>query len=155
MLLETLMIMATVLATGIEAACVSAEEGGYDYLLRVEPDLALAGSQHALTSDVPADARDVRRVRIYLADRWPTAVERTVAEAASRPRPPAVIQAVATEATSFDNPQEATTRPWGLFIGSLVALFLSLGANAYLGMLLSQLRARYLQDVQQSAVGVG
>lgn len=94
-------------------------------------------------------------MRIYLADRWPTAVERTVAEAASRPRPPAVIQAVATEATSFDNPQEATTRPWGLFIGSLVALFLSLGANAYLGMLLSQLRARYLQDVQQSAVGVG
>ena len=155
MLLETLMIMATVLATGIEAACVPAEEGGYDYLLRVEPDLALAGSQHALTSDVPADARDVRRVRIYLADRWPTAVERTVAEAASRPRPPAVIQAVATEATSFDNPQEATTRPWGLFIGSLVALFLSLGANAYLGMLLSQLRALYLQDVQQSAVGVG
>ncbi|MBL6830470.1 MAG: hypothetical protein ISQ70_03525 [Pirellulales bacterium] len=155
MLLETLMIMASVLATGIEAACVPAEEGGYDYLLRVEPDLALAGSQHALTSDVPADARDVRRVRIYLADRWPTAVERTVAEAASRPRPPAVIQAVATEATSFDNPQEATTRPWGLFIGSLVALFLSLGANAYLGMLLSQLRARYLQDVQQSAVGVG
>ena len=155
MLLETLMIMATVLATGIEAACVPAEEGGYDYLLRVEPALALAGSQHALTSDVPADARDVRRVRIYLADRWPTAVERTVAEAASRPRPPAVIQAVATEATSFDNPQEATTRPWGLFIGSLVALFLSLGANAYLGMLLSQLRARYLQDVQQSAVGVG
>ena len=155
MLLETLMIMATVLATGIEAACVPAEEGGYDYLLRVEPDLALAGSQHALTSDVPADARDVRRVRIYLADRWPTAVERTVAEAASRPRPPAVIQAVATEATSFDNPQEATTRPWGLFIGSLVALFLSLGANAYLGMLLSQLLARYLQDVQQSAVGVG
>ena len=155
MLLETLMIMATVLATGIEAACVPAEEGGYDYLLRVEPDLALAGSQHALTSDVPADARDVRRVRIYLADRWPTAVERTVAEAASRPRPPAVIQAVATEATSFDNPQEATTRPWGLFIGSLVALFLSLGANAYLGMPLSQLRARYLQDVQQSAVGVG
>ncbi|MDA0817218.1 MAG: hypothetical protein O2946_06610 [Planctomycetota bacterium] len=155
MLLETLMIMATVLATGIEAACVPAEEGGYDYLLRVEPDLALAGSQHALTSDVPADARDVRRVRIYLADRWPTAVERTVAEGSSRPRPPAVIQAVATEATSFDNPQEATTRPWGLFIGSLVALFLSLGANAYLGMLLSQLRARYLQDVQQSAVGVG
>jgi hypothetical protein len=28
MLLETLMIMATVLATGIEAACVPAEEGG-------------------------------------------------------------------------------------------------------------------------------
>ncbi len=155
MLLETLMIMATVLATGIEAACVPAEEGGYDYLLRVEPDLALAGSQHALTSDVPADARDVRRVRIYLADRWPSAVERTVAEAASRPRPPAVIQAVATEATSLENPQQTTARPWGLFIGSLVALFLSLGANAYLGMLLTQLRARYLQDVQQSAVGVG
>src|SRR5210317_2240160 len=74
MLLESLMIIATVLATGIEAACVPAEEGGYDYLLRVEPDLALAGTQHALTSDVPADVRDVRRVRVYLADRWPTAV---------------------------------------------------------------------------------
>jgi hypothetical protein len=154
MLLETLMIMATVLATGIEAACVPAEEGGYDYLLRVEPDLALAGSQHALTSDVPADARDVRRIRVYLADRWPTAVERTVAEAASRPRPPAVIQAVATETTSLESSEQAASRPWGLFIGSLVALFLSLGANAYLGMLLTQLRARYLQDVQQSAVGV-
>jgi len=155
MLLESLMIIATVLATGIEAACVPAEEGGYDYLLRVEPDLALAGSQHALTSDVPADARDVRRVRIYLADRWPTAVERTVAEAASRPRPPAVIQAVATEPVDPDAAAEAGSRPWGLFIGSLVVLFLSLGANAYLGMLLTQLRTRYLQDVQQAAVGAG
>lgn len=155
MLLETLMIMAALLATGIEAACVPAEEGGYDYLLRVEPDLARAGSQHALTSDVPANARDVRRVRIYLADRWPTAVERTVVEAASRPLPPAVIQAVATEPTSLDAADQASPRPWGLFIGSLVALFLSLGANAYLGMLLTQLRTRYLQDVQQSAVTVG
>lgn len=155
MLLESLMIIATVLATGIEAACVPAEEGGYDYLLRVEPDLALAGSQHALTSDVPADARDVRRVRIYLADRWPTAVERTVAEAASRPRPPAVIQAVATEPADLDAAGEAGARPWGLFIGSLVALFLSLGANAYLGMLLTQLRTRYLQDVQQAAAAAG
>lgn len=155
MLLESLMIIATVLATGIEAACVPAEEGGYDYLLRVEPDLALAGSQHALTSDVPADARDVRRVRIYLADRWPTAVERTVAEAASRPRPPAVIQAMATEPADLKAAAEAGSRPWGLFIGSLVALFLSLGANAYLGMLLTQLRTRYLQDVQQAAVTAG
>jgi len=97
----------------------------------------------------------VRRVRVYLADRWPTAVERTVAEAASRPRPPAVIQAVATEPASVEGASAETPKPWGLFIGSLVALFLSLGANAYLGMLLTQLRTRYLNDVQQAAVTAG
>ena len=155
MLLESLLIIASVLATGIEAACVPAEEGGYDYLLRVEPDLALAGTQHALTSDVPADVRDVRRVRVYLADRWPTAVERTVAEAASRPRPPAVIQAVATEPAAVTGTATEAEKPWGLFVGALVALFLSLGANAYLGMLLTQLRTRYLQDVQEAAVTAG
>jgi hypothetical protein len=36
-----------------------------------------------------------------------------------------------------------------------VALFLSLGANAYLGMLLTQLRTRYLNDVQQAAATAG
>lgn len=154
MLLESLLMIATMLATGIEAACVPADEGGYDYLVKVEPDLALGGAGHALTSDVPSDARDVRRVRIYLADRWPTAVERAVADAASRPRTSAVIPAVATEPAAIASAGESSGRPWGLLIGSLVALFLSLGANAYLGMLLSQLRTRYLQDVQQSTVTV-
>jgi hypothetical protein len=151
-MLESLLMIVMVLATGIEAACVPAEEGGYDYLLRVEPDLALAGSQHALTSDVPADARDVRRVRVYLADRWPAAVERTVAEAAIRPRTLGVVQAVATEPVEGEASAPTGSRPWGMLIGTLVALFLSLGANAYLGMLLTQLRSRYLQDVQQAAV---
>lgn len=154
MLLESLLMIATMLATGIEAACVPADEGGFDYLVKVEPDLALGGAGHALTSDVPSDARDVRRVRIYLADRWPTAVERAVADAASRPRTSAVIPAVATEPAGIASAGESPERPWGLLIGSLVALFLSLGANAYLGMLLSQLRTRYLQDVQQSTVTV-
>jgi hypothetical protein len=35
-----------------------------------------------------------------------------------------------------------------------VALFLSLGANAYLGMLLGNMRARYLRDIQQGIVRV-
>jgi hypothetical protein len=43
-------------------------------------------------------------------------------------------------------------RPWGWLIGSLIALFLSLGANAYLGMLLGNMRQRYLRDVQQVLV---
>jgi len=34
-------------------------------------------------------------------------------------------------------------------IGSLIALFMSLGANAYLSMLLAQMRQRYLRDIQQ------
>ena len=39
-----------------------------------------------------------------------------------------------------------------LFVGSLVALFLSLGANAYLGLLLGSMRQRYLQGIQQGYV---
>ena len=39
-------------------------------------------------------------------------------------------------------------------VGSLIALFLSLGANGYLSMLLAQMRQRYLRDVQQSVVQV-
>ena len=45
-------------------------------------------------------------------------------------------------------------RPWGWLIGSLIALFLSLGANAYLGMLLGNMRQRYLRDIQQGYVKV-
>ena len=76
MLVELVMSVAAVLAAGIEAAYVPVEEGGGDYLVRVEPDLVRGGNPHQFTSDVPADARDVRRVRIYVADTWPPAVER-------------------------------------------------------------------------------
>ena len=40
-------------------------------------------------------------------------------------------------------------RPWGWLIGSLVALFLSLGANVYLGMLLGQMRSRYVRELEE------
>jgi alkylation response protein AidB-like acyl-CoA dehydrogenase len=36
-----------------------------------------------LTSDVPADARDVRRVKIFVSDTWPAGVDRLVSEAES------------------------------------------------------------------------
>ena len=45
-------------------------------------------------------------------------------------------------------------RPWGWLIGSLIALFMSLGANGYLSMLLAQMRQRYLRDIQQGVVRV-
>jgi hypothetical protein len=152
MLLETLFAAAALAVTGIEAACVPADEGGYDYLLRVEPDLAHSRSGHTLTSDVPSDARDVRSVRVYVADRWPPAVERAVVDARRRPRPPAVVQAVATSPATLESTEETASRPWWLLTAALVGLFLSLGANAYLGMLLSQMRSRFLYDVEQAAV---
>jgi hypothetical protein len=62
MIVELVMSVAVLLMTGIEAAYVPAEDGGGDYLLRVEPDLVRGGSPHQFTSDVPADARDVRQV---------------------------------------------------------------------------------------------
>jgi hypothetical protein len=40
-------------------------------------------------------------------------------------------------------------RPWSLLVGSLIALFLSLGGNAYLGLLLGGMRARYLSLVRE------
>jgi hypothetical protein len=43
-------------------------------------------------------------------------------------------------------------RPWPWLIGSLIALFLSLGANAYLGMLLGSMRQRYIEGVQRGYV---
>jgi hypothetical protein len=159
MIVECLLSLAALLLTGIEAAYVPVDEGGGDYLVRVEPDLVQGGSPYHFTSDVPADSRDVRRVRIYVADAWPPAVERSVIEAAKRPRrmaSVAVASARPAESPLAAAGMAATTgnaeRPWGWLIGSLIALFLSLGANAYLGMLLGSMRQRYLRDVQQVLV---
>lgn len=162
MIVECLLSVAALLLTGIEAAYVPTENGGGDYLVRVEPDLVQGGNPYHFTSDVPADSRDVRRVRIYVADAWPPAVERSVIEAAKRPRrvaPVAVASAraadqplAAVEAAATGQAAVGTERPWGWLIGSLIALFLSLGANAYLGMLLGSMRQRYLRDVQQVLV---
>ena len=154
MIVECVMALAALLATGIEAAYLPDDAGGGDYLVRVEPDLVTGGSPYQFTSDVPPDSRDVRRVRIYVADAWPPAVERSVIEAAKRPRrvtPVAVASARPAEAATLAAVAEAE-RPWGWLIGSLIALFMSLGANAYLGMLLSNMRQRYLRDVQQVLV---
>ncbi len=169
MLLDTLVLLAALLMTGIEAAYVPTDGGGGDYLVRVEPDLVrdAAKSPYTLVSDVPADARDVRRVRIFVADAWPPAVERSVEEAAKRPRTPVApvatptLPAVGTGslpplpragAIEAGAPAVAIDRPWPLLVGSLLTLFLSLGANAYLGLLLASMRQRYLRDVQQGVV---
>jgi hypothetical protein len=161
MIVECLLSLAALLLTGIEAAYVPVDEGGGEYLVRVEPDLVQAGSPYHFTSDVPVDSRDVRRVRIYVADAWPPAVERSVIEAAKRPRrvaPVAVASARPAETplpaldAAASRAAAAAERPWGWLIGSLIALFLSLGANAYLGMLLGSMRQRYLRDVQQVLV---
>lgn len=151
MIVKCVLLLAGLLATGIEAAYVPADDGGGDYLVRVEPDLVRGGSPYQFTSDVPADARDVRRVKIYVADSWPPAVERSVTEAAKRPRR-AMPVAAKGRAGELATAGAAGDRPWGWLIGSLIALFLSLGANGYLGMLLASMRQRYLRDVQQGLV---
>ena len=157
MIVECVLLVAGLLATGIEAAYVPQDDGGGEYLVRVEPDLVRNASPYQFTSDVPDDARDVRRVKIYVADNWPPAVERSVIEAAKRPRRPApVVATAAPAATLVDaHPVAAVAkveRPWPWLIGSLIALFLSLGANAYLGMLLGSMRQRYIEGVQRGYV---
>jgi len=152
MIFECVMALAALVTIGIEAAYLPDDGGGGDYLVRVEPDLVTGSTPYQFTSDVPADARDVRRVKIYVADTWPPAVERSVIEAAKRPRrvtPVAVATARPEEVATAVAAVEAE-RPWGWLIGSLITLFLSLGANAYLGMLLGTMRQRYLRDVQQT-----
>ena len=155
MFLECVMALAALLATGIEAAYLPTDDGGGDYLVRVEPDLVTGSTPYQFTSDVPADSRDVRRVRIYVADAWPPAVERSVIEAAKRPRrvTPVAVATVRPEEPAAAAVTAEAERPWGWLIGSLIALFLSLGANAYLGMLLGGMRQRYLRAVQQSFAG--
>lgn len=148
MMLKLLFAAAGLLIGGIEAAFVPTDDGGIDYLVRVEPDLVRNASPYTFTSDVPADSRDVRRVKIYVADAWPPAVERAVLDAAKRPR----TAVVASRATVVEAAAAETAKPWPLLIGSLIALFLSLGANGYLGMLLANMRARYLRDIQQGVV---
>ena len=157
MIVECVLLVAGLLATGIEAAYVPQDDGGGEYLVRVEPDLVRNASPYQFTSDVPDDARDVRRVKIYVADNWPPAVERSVIEAAKRPRRPAPVVATAAPAATLVDAQPVAAvakveRPWPWLIGSLIALFLSLGANAYLGMLLGSLRQRYIEGVQRGYV---
>jgi hypothetical protein len=160
MIVKGILLLAATLATGIEAAFVPSDEGGGEYLVRVEPDLLLAdgqrrGSPFQFTSDVPADARDVRRVRILVGDTWPPAVERAVADAAQRPRRALPVAATTARLAELDPAMpRIADRPWGWLIGSLIALFLSLGANAYLGMLLQNMRQRYLRDIQEGFVRV-
>jgi hypothetical protein len=145
-MVETLFTLAALLLTGIEAAYVPTDDGSGEYLVRVEPDLVRTASPYTFTSDVPAYSRHVRRVKIYVADAWPPAVERAVLDAARRPR---IVPAASTApVAAIDTATVAHDKPWGLLIGSLIALFLSLGANGYLGMLLANMRARYLRDVQ-------
>jgi hypothetical protein len=141
-------------AFGIEAAFVPAVDGGGDYLVRVEPDLVRGGTPYTFTSDVPADARDVRRVKIYVADSWPPAVERSVIEASRRPRAAPVVASTTARIADVETSTTTTSKPWALLTGSLVTLFLSLGANAYLGMLLATMRARYLRDIQSGVAKV-
>jgi hypothetical protein len=150
MVLETVFMLAALLATGIEAAYVPTEGGGGDYLVRVEPDLVKNASPYTFTSDVPADARDVRRVKIYVGDSWPPGVERSVIEANRRPRAAPVALAPSQSLLVGVDSKVAHDKPWGWLIGSLVALFLSLGLNAYLGMLLAQMRQRYLRLLHET-----
>jgi hypothetical protein len=155
-MLDFVLLVAGLLATGIEAAYVPTDDGGGEYLVRVEPDLVRNANPYQFTSDVPADAGDVRRVKIYVADNWPPQVERSVIEASQRPR-----RAIPVAATSASLVNAAVApavakveRPWPWLIGSLIALFLSLGANAYLGMLLGNMRQRYLEGIQRGYVKV-
>ncbi len=145
-MVETFITIAALLMTGIEAAYVPTDDGSGEYLVRLEPDLVRNASPYTLTSDVPADSRHVRRVKIYVADAWPPAVQRAVLDAANKPR---IVPAAASAPLAAVDPVVVPAdRPWPLLIGSLIALFLSLGANGYLGMLLANMRARYLRDVQ-------
>ena len=148
MFIELLTLAAAMLATGIETAFVPSDGGGGEYLVRVEPDLVSSRSPYTFTSDIPVDERDVRRVCIYVADHWPAAVERTVIEAASRPKAtPAGIAMDDGDASRIISDKE--NKPWSLLVGSLIALFLSLGCNAYLGILLGGMRIRYLSLVRE------
>ena len=148
MFIELLTLAAAMLATGIETAFVPSDDGGGEYLVRVEPDLVSSRSPYTFTSDIPVDEQDVRRVCIYVADRWPAAVERTVIEAAARPK---VIPAgpAKVEGEEMTMTTDQGKKPWSLLVGSLIALFLSLGGNAYLGILLGGMRARYLSLVRE------
>ena len=148
MFIELITLTAAMLATGIETAFVPSDGGGGEYLVRVEPDLVSSRSPYTFTSDIPVDERDVRRVCIYVADRWPASVERTVIEAASRPKVIPTGPAI-DEGDSGTIIPDQENKPWPLLVGSLIALFLSLGGNAYLGILLGGMRARYLSLVRE------
>jgi hypothetical protein len=150
MIIKMAFLLAGLLATGIETAYVPTEEGSGEYLMRVEPDLVRNANPYTFTSDVPADARNVRRVKVYIADSWPPAVERSIVEAQKRPRAAPVAAVAPSSARLLDEPQPTSVvpdKPWGWLIGSLIALFLSLGLNVFLGMLLAQMRQRYIRDL--------
>ena len=160
-MIETLIAVAALLMAGIEAAYVPTDEGGGDYLVRVEPDLVRDASPYTFTSDVPADSRHVRRVKIYVADAWPPTVERAIGEAARRPRPTTTLTAanlpaaVPTTIEPTGTAKGVVAQSWPLLIGSLLALFMSLGANAYLGLLLASMRQRYLRDLREGLIHGG
>lgn len=154
MFIKMAFLLAGLLATGIETAYVPTEEGSGEYLVRVEPDLVRNANPYTFTSDVPAHARNVRRVKIYVADSWPSAVERSIVEAEKRPRAAPVAAVAPTRLVDTAPQAPITEKPWGWLIASLIALFLSLGLNVFLGMLLAQMRQRYIRDLGEAALRV-
>jgi len=156
MIIKMAFLLAGLLATGIETAYVPTEEGSGEYLLRVEPDLVRNANPYTFTSDVPADARNVRRIKVYVAESWPPAVERSIVEAQKRPRaaPVAAVAPSSARLVAAEPASVVTEKPWGWLIGSLIALFLSLGLNVFLGMLLAQMRQRYIRDLGDAALRV-
>ena len=76
-------------------------------------------------------------------------------EAAKRPRaaPVAALAPPSSRLAEVET-KAAAEKPWGWLIGSLIALFLSLGLNAYLGMLLANMRQRYLDSLHESSLRV-
>ena len=84
MVIEFITLVAAMLATGIETAFVPSD-GGEENTVRVEPDLVSAGS--LTPSRVIFQLMNGMLKSMYLCrDHWPAAVERTVIEAASRPK---------------------------------------------------------------------
>ena len=69
-------------------------------------------------------------------------------EAAKQPRV-GLDELSALENDRADTVDGHEEKPWSLLVGSLIALFLSLGGNAYLGILLGGMRARYLSLVRE------
>jgi len=152
MFIKMAFLLAGLLATGIETAYVPTEEGSGEYLVRVEPDLVRNASPYTFTSDVPPESRNVRRVKIYVADSWPAAVERSIVEAEKRPRAAPVAAVAPTRLVDTEPKSSMADKPWGWLIASLIALFLSLGLNVFLGMLLAQMRQRYVRDLGEAAL---
>jgi hypothetical protein len=171
-------LAATILVVGISTGWKPLPEGGYEYIIQIEPQtLQTLSSGQNVYSDILPALRGIRSYRITVGtgpvprEGTPPAAEPTAAVSPrSPPKPltpdPSSRPVAAQNASYLENGPPQTTSPqspqadknepqkqWPLLMAVLAGLLGSVSGNLYLGWITWETRSRYRRLLRHSDTG--